>query len=161
MELSPWRAAMLALVPLLYACAAAAATALGRRPDAGWRVARWSAALALGAALLSLIGQLLGGAALVRGPALVILGDAGALHFGLRSDALGGTMLVLVSFIGWVITRYSQPYLGGARGQPRYMRWLLLALASVSLLVTTNNLAVLALAWVATSLALHGLLTFF
>ena len=161
LELSPWRAAVLALVPLLYAVAAAAATALGQRPDAGWRVARWSAALALGAALLSLGGLLAGGAALMRGPALVTLGDAGALHFGLRSDALGGLMLVLVSFIGWVIAGFSQPYLGGARGQPRYIRGLMLTLAAVSLLVVTNNLAVLALAWIATSLALHGLLTFF
>ena len=161
LELSPWRVAVLALVPLLYAGAAAAATVLGQRPDAGWRVARWSAALALGAALLSLCGLLVGGAALVRGPALAMLGDAGALHFGLRSDALGGLVMVLVSFIGWVITGYSQPYLGGARGQPRYIRGLMLTLATVSLLVVTNNLAVLALAWIATSLALHGLLTFF
>ena len=97
----------------------------------------------------------------MRGPALAMLGDAGALHFGLRSDALGGLVMVLVSFIGWVITGYSQPYLGGARGQPRYIRGLMLTLATVSLLVVTNNLAVLALAWIATSLALHGLLTFF
>ena len=161
LELSPWRAAGLALVPLAYLGAAAAATALGQRPDAGWRGARWCAALALGAALLSLVGLLAGGAALLRGPALLVLGDAGALHFGLRSDALGGLMLLLVSFIGWVITRYSQPYLGGATGQPRYIRGLMLTLAAVSLLVLTNNLAVLALAWIATSLALHGLLTFF
>lgn len=70
-------------------------------------------------------------------------------------------MLVLVSFIGWVITRFSQPYLEGARGQPRYVRGLMLALASVSMLVITNSLLVLALAWMATSLALHSLLTFF
>ncbi len=161
LELSTWRAAQLALVPLLYLGAGAAATALRQRPEAGWRVARWSAALALGAALLSLVGLLAVGAALMRGPALVTLGNAGALHFGLRSDALGSLMLVLVSFIGWVITGYSQPYLGGARGQPRYIRGLMLTLAAVSLLVITNNLAVLALAWIATSLALHGLLTFF
>ena len=160
-ELSPWRAALLALVPLLFAAAAAAATLLGQRPAAAWRVARWSAALALGAALLSFGGLLAGGAALLRGPALVMLGDAGAVHLGLRSDALGGLMLVLVSFIGWVIVGYSQPYLDGARGQPRYIRGLMLTLAAVSLLVVSNNLAVLALAWIATSLALHGLLTFF
>ena len=152
---------MLALVPLLYVAAAAAAAAFGPRTDAGWRVARWSAALALGAALLSLLGLLIDGAALMRGPALMTLGDAGALHFGLRSDALGGVMLVLVSFIGWVIVRYSQSYLGGARGQPGYVRGLMLTLAAVSLLVSTNSLAVLALAWIATSLTLHGLLTFF
>jgi NAD(P)H-quinone oxidoreductase subunit 5 len=160
LELPPWRAAALALVPLLYA-AVAAATALGQRSEAGWRVARWGAALALGAAVLSLVGLLTGGAALLRGHALVMLGDAGAVHLGLRSDPLGALMLVLVSFIGWVIVRYSQPYLGGARGQPRYIRGLMLTLAAVSLLVVTNNLAVLALAWIATSLALHGLLTFF
>jgi NAD(P)H-quinone oxidoreductase subunit 5 len=161
LELSPWRAALLALVPLLYVFAPVAATAFGSRLDSGWRVARFSAALALGAALLSLLGLLLGGAALMRGPVLMSLGDAGALHFGIRSDALGGLMLVLVTFIGWVIVRYSQPYLGGARGQPGYIRGLMLTLASVSLLVITNNLAVLALAWITTSLALHGLLTFF
>ena len=165
LDLSPWRAALLALVPLTYLGAAVAATALGQRSDTGWRVARGCAALALAAALLSLGGLLAGGAALLRGPALLMLGDAGALHlslnFSLRSDALGGTMLVLVSFIGWVITGYSQPYLGGAPGQPRYIRGLMLTLAAVSLLVLTNNLAVLALAWIATSLALHGLLTFF
>ena len=161
LDLSPWRAALLALVPLAYLGAAAAATALAQRPAAGWRAARGCAALALAAALLSLGGLLADGAALLRGPALLVLGDAGALHLGLRSDALGGTMGVLVGFIGWVITRYSQPYLGGAPGQPRYIRGLMLTLAAVSLLVLTNNLAVLALAWIATSLALHGLLTFF
>ncbi|MEP6824837.1 MAG: NADH-quinone oxidoreductase subunit L, partial [Ramlibacter sp.] len=160
LELPPWRAAALALVPLLYV-SGAVATALGQRPDAGWRVVRWSAALALAAALLSLGGLLAGGPALMRGPALAVLGDASALHFGLRSDALGALMLVLVSFIGWVIAAYSQHYLGGARGQRRYTRGLMLTLAAVSLLVVTNNLMVLALSWIATSLALHGLLTFF
>jgi NAD(P)H-quinone oxidoreductase subunit 5 len=161
LDLPPWRAALLALVPLLHAGAAAAAAACGRHPETGWRIARWSAALALGAALLSLAGLLSGGAALMRGPVLAPLGDAGALHFGLRSDAVGGSMLLLVTFIGWVITRYSQPYLAGARGQPRYLRGLMLTLAAVTLLVITNNLLVLALAWITTSLALHGLLTFF
>ncbi len=162
LEIPLWRAAVLALVPLLYAGGGAAATVLGqRRGAAAWRVARWSAALALGAALLSLGGLLAGGAALLRGPALVTLGDAGAVHLGLRSDALGGLMLVLISFIGWVIVGYSQPYLDGARGQPRYIRGLMLTLAAVALLVVSNNLAVMALAWIASSLALHGLLTFF
>jgi len=161
LDLSPWRAAVLALVPLLYMVAAGAATALGQRPDAGWRIARWSAALALGAALLSLGSLVADGAALLRGPALASLGDAGALHLSLRGDTLGCLVLVLVSFIGWVITGYSQSYLGGAKGQPRYIRGLMLTLAAVALLVVTNNLAVLTLAWIASSLSLHGLLTFF
>jgi len=161
LELSPWRAALLAGSPLLYGVAATAAMASTARPEIGWRIARWSATLALVAALLSLAGLLASGAALMRGPVLAPLGDAGALHISLRSDALGGLMLLLVSFIGWVIVGYSHSYLGGAQGQPRYIRGLMLTLAAVSLLVVTNNLGMLALAWIATSLALHGLLTFF
>ncbi|MEO8545869.1 MAG: NADH-quinone oxidoreductase subunit L [Burkholderiaceae bacterium] len=161
LELSPWRAALLAGLPLLYVGAAAVAAVSSARPEIGWRVARWSASLALVAALVSLVELLASGSALMRGPVLLPLGEAGALHISLRSDALGGLMLLLVSFIGWVIVGYSQNYLGGAQGQPCYIRGLMLTLAAVSLLVVTNNLALLALAWIGTSLALHGLLTFF
>ncbi len=153
------RTALLCAAPLFYLLAAIGAS--GRPPDAGWRLARWSAGLAVGASLLSLVWLTVGGAGLVRGPALWSLGDAGVLHLSLRSDALGCLMLLLVSFIGWVIVGYSQPYLGGERGQPRYIRNLMLTLAAVTLLVITNNLLVLALAWIVTSLALHALLTFF
>ncbi|MEO7941433.1 MAG: hypothetical protein ABIR55_22645, partial [Burkholderiaceae bacterium] len=153
LELSPWRTALLAAVPLLYALAAAIAAGCTMRPHLGWRVARWSATSALLAALLSLVGLLANGEALLRGPVLAPLGDAGALQLSLRSDALGSLMALLISFIGWVIVRYSQNYLGGAPGQPRYIRGLMLTLAAVSLLVVTNNLALLALSWIATSLA--------
>ena len=76
-------------------------------------------------------------------------------------DALGCIVLLLVCFIGWVITRYSQTYMGGDAGQTRYTRWLMATLAAVTVVVVTNHLAVLAAAWLATSLALHQLLTFF
>lgn len=161
LELSTGRAALLSAVPLLYVLAALGAVALRGRSDSAWRLARACAALALVAALGSLAALLAGGAALARGPLLLSLGEAGALQLGLRSDAAGLTLLVLVGFIGWVITRYSQPYLAGAGGQARYLRGLMLTLAAVSLLALTNNLGVLLLAWVATSLSLHGLLTFF
>ena len=49
----------------------------------------------------------------------------------------------------------------GQRGQPRYIRSLMLTLAAVTVLVLTNNLLLLVLAWIGTSLALHALLTFF
>ncbi len=117
LELSPWRAALLAGIPLLYAVVAVVAAANNARPEIGWRVARCGAALALLAALLSLAGLLAGGAGLHRGPVLAPLGSAGFLYISLRSDALGALMLLLVSFIGWVIAGYSQNYLGGAQGQ--------------------------------------------
>ena len=161
LDISSWRAVLLVLVPLLYLGAAVMATAWRSAPEAGWRIARWSAALALATALLSMVALLAAGTALVRGPVMLSLGGAGPVHFGLRSDVLGTTVQLLVSFIGWVIVGYSQNYLGGASGQTRYIRCLLLTLSAVTLLVVTNNLVILVLAWISTSLALHGLLTFF
>ena len=155
------RAALLAAIPLLYLLASAMAWASPIGLPSRWRLARLCAALAVGASLLSLGWLLNSGAGLIRGPAVFSMGALGSLHLSLRSDALGALMLLLVSFIGWVIVGYSQPYLGGEREQPRYIRDLMLTLAAVSLLVLSNNLLLLALAWMATSLALHGLLTFF
>lgn len=160
-ELAPWRAALLALPPLMLGLAALAASLFHRQVDMLWRLARVAIGLALLAALLSLVGLVSGGAGIWHGPVLVVLGEAGAVRPGLRSDLLGGVVMLLVCFIGWVITGYSRTYLQGADGQPRYVRGLMGTLAAVALLVGTNNLAVLAVAWVATSLQLHGLLTFF
>ena len=129
--------ALLLAVPLLYAFAAI---------PANWRIARICSALALGVAAASL--------------ALLAMVGPVTSH-SLRADALGCIVLLLVTFIGWIITRFSQAYLGGDAGQVRYTRWLMATLAAVSVVVVTNNLAVLALAWLATSLALHQLLTFF
>ena len=160
-DLPVWRAALSAAIPLLYLLAALGAWVATGAVESRWRLARMCAAAAVGASVLSLAWLLASGAGLARGPVLLTLGELGALHFSLRSDALGALMLLLVSFIGWIIVSYSQPYLAGERGQSRYIRGLMLTLAAVSLLVMSNNLLLLALAWIATSLALHGLLTFF
>jgi NADH:ubiquinone oxidoreductase subunit 5 (subunit L)/multisubunit Na+/H+ antiporter MnhA subunit len=160
-DLPALRASLLWAVPLLYALAAAATSLINSSVDAAWRWADRSSMLALGAAVLSVVWLLGSGPGLTDGPTLLALGEAGSLSMGLRSDALANVMLVLVGFIGWVIVGYSRPYLGGQRGQLRYIRSLMLALATVTLLVLTNNLLVLALAWIGTSLALHSLLTFF
>ena len=160
-DLPPLRAALLFAVPLL-CLAAAAVSALSAGPAGQfWRTARWCAGLAVVVALISLGWLLVGGPALARGPALLPLGGAGMLHASLRSDTLGCLMQLLVSFIGWVIVGYSQTYLHGECGQRRYVRNLMLTLAAVTALVITNNLLLLALAWIGTSLSLHGLLTFF
>ncbi len=160
-EMPPLRVLLLCAVPLLCLIAATASGLPALSIRSVWRVARGCAALAVAAAALSLCWLLAGGSALARGPELLSLGSAGTLHPSLSSDVLGCLMLLLVSFIGWVIVGYSQPYLDGERGQRRYVRNLMLTLAAVTVLVTTNNLLILALAWIATSLSLHGLLTFF
>ncbi len=160
-DLSPWRAALLLAPPALYALAALAAVLLPGSHAPAWR---WARAAALGGAVLaalSLLAVLVFGSAVWHGPVLLPLGEFGALHFSMRSDLPGALVMALVGFIGWVIVGYSQTYLDGEAAQRRYVRSLLLTLAAVTLLLATNNLLVLALAWIATSLALHGLLTFF
>jgi NAD(P)H-quinone oxidoreductase subunit 5 len=160
-ELPELRASLLWAVPLLYVLAAAATGLFNGSVDLAWRWANRGSMLALAAAALSALWLLGGGPGLSHWPTLLAPGQAGTLNLGLRSDALANIMLVLVGFIGWVIVGYSQPYLGGQRGQLRYIRSLMLALAAVTLLVLTNNLLVLLIAWIGTSLALHSLLTFF
>lgn len=68
---------------------------------------------------------------------------------------------LLVAMLGFVTVRYSARYLVGEPGQTRYLRALLFTLASVTLVVTTDHLGVLVAAWIASSLGLHELLTFY
>ena len=140
-----WQAALL-LGPAVAVSAAALFAGPRASTAAAWQVARWASSLAFGLAALAL--------------AAVLAGATGSGH-GLRADAVGGVMLLLVAFVGWVIVRYSQPYLNGERQERHYVRWLMATLATVGVVVTTNNVLVLVLAWTATSLALHRLLTFF
>jgi NAD(P)H-quinone oxidoreductase subunit 5 len=140
-----WHAALL-LGPAMAAAAAALFAGSGATAETAWRGARWAAWAALGFAALSL--------------AAVLSGSVGAGH-GVRADVGGGVVMLLVSFVGWVIVRYSQPYLNGERAECHYVRWLMATLATVGMVVATNHVLVLALAWTATSLALHRLLTFF
>jgi NAD(P)H-quinone oxidoreductase subunit 5 len=141
--LPTWHAALL-LAPAL--CAGLAALQAGPATATAWRAARWASAAALGFAALSLLAVLLG---------------AQGTGYGLRADAVGGAVMLLVAFVGWVIVRYSQPYLDGEQGESRYVRWLMATLASVAVVLVTNHVLVLALAWTGTSLALHRLLNFF
>ena len=76
-------------------------------------------------------------------------------------DIVSGAMFVLVCTLALVVVRYSRSYLAGQPGLDRYSRNLLLTLASVTILVTSNHLAVLVVAWFATDIGLHQLLTFY
>lgn len=78
-----------------------------------------------------------------------------------RVDVVSVSMLLLVSFIGWIVVRYARTYLDGEAGQNRFTFWLLLTLAAVMLLVQSGNVLQFVSAWVATSLSLHKLLLFY
>jgi NAD(P)H-quinone oxidoreductase subunit 5 len=76
-------------------------------------------------------------------------------------DPLSLTMLLLVSFLAAVVSRYSVNYLAGDPGQGRFSKWLAVTSGSVLTLTISGNLLLFTLAWIATSLSLHQLLTFY
>lgn len=79
----------------------------------------------------------------------------------LSLDWLTASMLLLVCGIGAVIARFSRTYLRGELGTQRYATALLGTLSAVSTFVLANQLLLIAVAWLAASLCLHQLLTFY
>ena len=150
-----------------YAAAAApllllvAALSLPDRPRIAARVAPWAAWGAFVLALAAAAAAAAGGATHLIFWRAAESGSLSALSLGTQVDALSATMLVLVSFVGAIVARYSRRYLDGNARQAHFTRWLLFTLAAVLTLVVAGNLVLLALAWIATSLALHKLLVFY
>lgn len=87
--------------------------------------------------------------------------SAGPLALAVYFDVVTAVMLLLVTFLGVAVSVFSGNYLDGDPAQGRFFKWLSLTVGSVLLLVVAGNLALFALAWIATSLALHQLLTFY
>jgi len=146
--------------------------------------------IALGPVSLALVGQLpgpdSGRAAMVRLAAarvaaaatvLIALATAwkviafGTLRTGLIGwdgvglslyvDPLSATMFCLVSLIGAIVIRFSGHYMAGDPGEVRFNRWLCSTLAAVLFVILAGNLALFAIAWLLTSMALHRLLVFY
>ncbi len=143
-DLPPW-STVLALTPALLA--AVASVAVGRTSVAtSWRLAK----AATGVMALAVM-------------AITVLRIATGQHAnGLaRIDNVTVAMLALISLVAAVVTRYSSVYLRGDAHERRYASRLLATVAAVSVVVVANQLLVLMAAWMATSIALHGLLTYF
>lgn len=119
---------------------------------------QWAAEIAALVAIISSIVAM--GRAWVGDPVAVSIlgGGLGAL---LRLDTIGATLTILVSFIGWVIARYSRTHLDGDCRQGPFTGWVCLVLASVLALVAAADLVALAAAWITTSLCLQQLLLFY
>ncbi|MTW19245.1 oxidoreductase [Rhodoplanes serenus] len=113
------------------------------------------------ASLISLAVAVLAVAVLAaRGPGgSLAVGFAGA-GLGVRLDAVGATMMLLVAFVGWVVLRFSIRALDGDARQGPFLGWTLATLAAVLVLVMAGNLLQLVVGWIATSLCLHRLLLF-
>ena len=98
-------------------------------------------------------------ARLVQGGAFLSL--VAAIGLVRLFDPVAAVMLLLVTFIGVIVVRYSDSYLRAEPGQVRFIGWLCATLASVILLVAASTLPVLIGAWIATSLFMHRLLLFY
>jgi len=83
------------------------------------------------------------------------------IHDVVQLDIVSGAMFLLVATLSVIVVRYSRTYLAGQKELDRYARYLLMTLASVTILVTSNHLAVLVVAWFAADVGLHQLLTFY
>ncbi len=92
---------------------------------------------------------------------IALPGRLGAVAISVFVDTVTVIMLLLVSFVGAVVTRYARNYLDGDPNQGRFNKWLALTLAAILTLIASGNLLMFALAWTATSLCLHQLLMFY
>ena len=121
-----------------------------------------AAALGEGAALLALLVAFGALALLIWAGAAdsPLIGLAG-IGLSARIDEVSVTMLLLVSFIGWIVVRYARTYMDGEDRQTYFTIWLLATLGAVLVLVQSGNLVQFVLAWIATSLSLHKLLLFY
>ncbi|MGF1466992.1 MAG: proton-conducting transporter membrane subunit [Sandaracinaceae bacterium] len=142
--------------PLILALAALAGTAEpGPYPRHAKRV--------VGAAtLVTLVVSIVSAVILVAlGPGTSPTLGVAPLGLSVRLDALSAIVFGLVSFVGVLVARFSFAYLEGDARHGAFLGRLSLTLSAVSLLVLSGNLLHLAIAWVATSLALHRLLLFY
>lgn len=97
------------------------------------------------------------------GAAAALVASAAALtgtHATAPWDAALQSVQVLITFLGLVLVRFAARYLDGEPNQPFFVRWLLAALGSAAVVPAASNLLVMAIAWLATSVALRQLLTF-
>ncbi len=93
--------------------------------------------------------------------AIDLPGDFGGFSIGTYVNGVTVIMLLLVSFVGAIVTRYARNYLDGDANRGRFHKWLALTLAAILTLIAASNLLLFALAWLATSLCLHQLLMFY
>jgi NAD(P)H-quinone oxidoreductase subunit 5 len=85
----------------------------------------------------------------------------GMLHELLRFDRITLCMAILVGLVGASVVRYSVNYMAGDPRRTQYLQRMVGTIACVTVIIFANNLLLLAAAWTATSLTLHGLLAFY
>jgi len=126
------------------------------------RSPRWSASLAesltLSAAVLALMSLLL---VIGTGEVTVFSFKIRGISLGIQYDTITSGLTFLVTFVGWVVVRFSRTYLEGEAGRARFLGWAMATLASVLAFLQAASLLQMLVAWICTSLFLHQLLLFY
>nr|MCU0793619.1 hypothetical protein [Opitutaceae bacterium] len=98
------------------------------------------------ARLAAILALTCGGLLCLQGPQVVRWapwGSDAAVALALRLDAVSGVMLVLITFLGSVVLRFSRDYLAGDPGQARFFSWMSLTLGAVLVVVLSGHLLLL------------------
>lgn len=140
---------------ILLIMVATARSTPGARPGSLPKMAELATLVIFAISLLSV------GLVLLYGGGTSALLGAWGIGLSVRLDAVSLTMLTLVSFIGWVVMRYSATYMDGEERQGAFTAMMLATLTAVLLLVISGNLFQLLAAWIATNLLLNRLLVFY
>ncbi len=146
----PW---LLLSIPVLPAIAGMLARHLSAASAARLSIAAAAASLVIAAA--ACVGLAMGGPLTAR---WMPLGADSSFSLSLRLDVVSAVMVLLVSFLGFIVVRFSKNYLAGDPHQARFCSWMALTLASVLTLVLSGNLLLILATWITTSLSLHRLL---
>lgn len=126
-----------------------------RHPARMARLAGGATLLALGLAVLCALRLTL------DGRVEHVFAGRGGFRVGIYFDVLSAVLLLLVSFLGAVVTRYAFNYLKGDAEQGHFLKWLCVTIGAVLTLIVSGNLVMFTGAWMATSLSLNKLLTFY
>ncbi|MGC8528961.1 MAG: proton-conducting transporter membrane subunit [Leptospirillia bacterium] len=87
--------------------------------------------------------------------------NLGAFEINTAVNPLTNVMLLLVAFVGMIVSRFSSRYMEGDSREGSFHRWLALTLGSFFTLIVVGNMWAFLVSWIATSLFLHELLAFY
>ncbi|WP_149499714.1 proton-conducting transporter transmembrane domain-containing protein [Roseiconus lacunae] len=114
------------------------------------------------AALMVLVKSYFFGPVAIKSSAVSLSGaapiDPAIIELSAYLDGVSCLMFLMVSLVGFVVSRFSIRYLDGEATQGRYFRWLGFTIAAVSTMTISGNLLMFFAAWVMTSFGLHQLL---
>ncbi|OOH81596.1 proton-conducting transporter membrane subunit [Leptospirillum ferriphilum] len=152
MLVTPWPLLLSGLVLGLWA---------NRRPRLFRKIVFGSAVFALIAAIGSAVATAIGWSRPATYFSFVLPDKLGVFKINIAVNPLTVTMLLLVAFVGMIVSHYSRTYMDGDAREGQFHRWLALTLGSFFTLIVVGNMWAFFVSWIATSLFLHELLAFY